>query len=276
MKRLLASAALAALLVGPVSAQDAGTVLATVNGTEITLGHLIAMQAQLPDQYRQLADDVLFSGMLEQLVQQEVIASVARESLSMRAEIGLQNEQRAYLASTLIEQIAAEEISEADLQAEYDAVYGSIEPVQEFNASHILVETEEEATALIVELEAGGDFAELAAIHSTGPSGPNGGQLGWFTAGMMVPTFEAAVFELEVGEVSAPVETQFGWHIVTLVDVRDLAAPLPEDVQGELIESLQRTRVDQRVIELTDAADVVRPEITIDVSAIRDVSLLDQ
>ncbi|MFT5868700.1 MAG: peptidyl-prolyl cis-trans isomerase C [Paracoccaceae bacterium] len=276
MKRLLASAALAALLVGPVSAQDAGTVLATVNGTEITLGHLIAMQAQLPDQYRQLADDVLFSGMLEQLVQQEVIASVARESLSMRAEIGLQNEQRAYLASTLIEQIAAEEISEADLQAEYDAVYGSIEPVQEFNASHILVETEEEATALIVELEAGGDFAELAAIHSTGPSGPNGGQLGWFTAGMMVPTFEAAVFELEVGEVSAPVETQFGWHIVTLVDVRDLAAPLLEDVQGELIESLQRTRVDQRVIELTDAADVVRPEITIDVSAIRDVSLLDQ
>jgi peptidyl-prolyl cis-trans isomerase C len=276
MKRLLASAALAALLVGPVSAQDAGTVLATVNGTEITLGHLIAMQAQLPDQYRQLADDVLFNGMLEQLVQQEVIASVARESLSMRAEIGLQNEQRAYLASTLIEQIAAEEISEADLQAEYDAVYGSIEPVQEFNASHILVETEEEAAALIVELEAGGDFAELAALHSTGPSGPNGGQLGWFTAGMMVPTFEAAVFELEVGEVSAPVETQFGWHIVTLVDVRDLAAPLLEDVQGELIESLQRTRVDQRVIELTDAADVVRPEITIDVSAIRDVSLLVQ
>jgi peptidyl-prolyl cis-trans isomerase C len=276
MKRLLASAALAALLVGPVSAQDAGTVLATVNGTEITLGHLIAMQAQLPDQYRQLADDVLFNGMLEQLVQQEVIASVARESLSMRAEIGLQNEQRAYLASTLIEQIAAEEISEADLQAEYDAVYGSIEPVQEFNASHILVETEEEAAALIVELEAGGDFAELAAIHSTGPSGPNGGQLGWFTAGMMVPTFEAAVFELEVGEVSAPVETQFGWHVVTLVDVRDLAAPVLEDVQGELIEGLQRTRVDQRVIELTDAADVVRPEITIDVSAIRDVSLLDQ
>jgi peptidyl-prolyl cis-trans isomerase C len=276
MKRLLASAALAALLVGPVSAQDAGTVLATVNGTEITLGHLIAMQAQLPDQYRQLADDVLFNGMLEQLVQQEVIASVARESLSMRAEIGLQNEQRAYLASTLIEQIAAEEISEADLQAEYDAVYGSIEPVQEFNASHILVETEEEAAALIVELEAGGDFAELAALHSTGPSGPNGGQLGWFTAGMMVPTFEAAVFELEVGEVSAPVETQFGWHIVTLVDVRDLAAPVLEDVQGELIEGLQRTRVDQRVIELTDAADVVRPEITIDVSAIRDVSLLDQ
>jgi peptidyl-prolyl cis-trans isomerase C len=214
--------------------------------------------------------------MLEQLVQQEVIASVARESLSMRAEIGLQNEQRAYLASTLIEQIAAEEISEADLQAEYDAVYGSIEPVQEFNASHILVETEEEAAALIVELEAGGDFAELAALHSTGPSGPNGGQLGWFTAGMMVPTFEAAVFELEVGEVSAPVETQFGWHIVTLVDVRDLAAPVLEDVQGELIEGLQRTRVDQRVIELTDAADVVRPEITIDVSAIRDVSLLDQ
>jgi peptidyl-prolyl cis-trans isomerase C len=276
MKRLLASAALAALLVGPVSAQDAGTVLATVNGTEITLGHLIAMQAQLPDQYRQLADDVLFNGMLEQLVQQEVIASVARESLSMRAEIGLQNEQRAYLASTLIEQIAAEEISEADLQAEYDAVYGSIEPVQEFNASHILVETEEEAAALIVELEAGGDFAELAALHSTGPSGPNGGQLGWFTAGMMVPTFEAAVFELEVGEVSAPVETQFGWHVVTLVDVRDLAAPVLEDVQGELIEGLQRTRVDQRVIELTDAADVVRPEITIDVSAIRDVSLLDQ
>ena len=277
MKKFLASAAVTALLALPVAAQDAptaDTVLATVNGTDITLGHVIAMQQMLPPQYQELPDNVLFDGLLEQLVQQEILASVAEQVVTRRMELGLANERRAFLAAMLLDNIGMADLPEAEVQAEYDAQYGSVGGVTEYNASHILLETEADAVAVIEALAEGADFAELAQERSTGPSGPNGGQLGWFTAGMMVPTFEEAVFALEVGEVSAPVETQFGWHVVVLNDMREQEAPALEDVRAELEDGLRRARVDAAITDLSAAADVVRPEIAIDPAVIRDLGLL--
>ena len=92
----------------------------------------------------------------------------------------------------------------------YDEAKRTIGDREEFNASHILVETKEKATDLVTLLENGSDFSELAKMHSTGPSGPNGGNLGWFGLGQMVPEFEAAVMVLEKGKVSQPVKTKFG------------------------------------------------------------------
>jgi peptidyl-prolyl cis-trans isomerase C len=120
----------------------------------------------------------------------------------------------------------------------------------------------------------GADFAELAAEHSVGPSGPNGGALGWFTAGMMVPEFENAVMALEVNEVSAPVETQFGWHVVLLTDTREQEPPALDDVRAELLEGMRRTRVDARVEELMGAAEIARAEIEVDPAVIADTDLL--
>lgn len=280
MKNLFAGAAISALMVLPAVAQEtevtADTVLATVNGEDITLGHLITMRAMLPDQYQNLPDEVLFDGMLEQLVQQEVLASVAEEELTPRMELGLENERRAFLAAMLMDEVAMAEISEDALQAEYDATFGDAGTTPEFNASHILVETEEEAQALIEQLSEGADFADLAREHSTGPSGPNGGQLGWFTEGMMVPPFEAAVLELEVGEVSPPVETQFGWHVVVLNDQREQEPPGLEQVRAELTEGLRRERMDAALAAFTAEADVERPELDIDPSVIRNLDLLSQ
>jgi peptidyl-prolyl cis-trans isomerase C len=277
MKKFLATAALSALVALPVGAQDAptaDTVLATVNGTDITLGHLIAMQQMLPPQYQELPDNVLFDGLLEQLVQQQILADVADDEMTARMELGLANERRAFLAAMLLDQIGMADLPEEEVQAEYDAQYGSAGSVTEFNASHILVETEEEAQALIAELGEGADFAELAQERSIGPSGPNGGQLGWFTAGMMVPTFEEAVFALSVGEVSAPVETQFGWHVILLNDTRDQEPPALEEVRAELEDGLRRARVDAAITELSNAAAVERPELDIDPSVIRNLDLI--
>ena len=278
MKSLLSGVALATLIALPAVAQDAettaDTVLATVNGTDITVGHLISMRDLLPDQYQSLPDEVLFDGMLEQLIQQEIVAAVASEEMTQRMETGLENERRAFIAAMYLDDIANAEIDEAAVQAEYDAVFGSVEAAVELNASHILVETEEEALALIDQLAEGADFAELAQEFSTGPSGPNGGQLGWFGAGMMVPEFEQAAFALEVGEVSPPVQTQFGWHVLVLNDMREQEPPALEAVRGELIEGLRRARVDTLLDELTAAADVDRPELDIDPSVIRNSDLL--
>lgn len=283
MKKLLASvslvAALAAPSFGPALADghaSADTVLATVNGQDITVGHLIAMRQMLPAEYQQLPDEVLFDGMLEQLVQQQVLADAASEDVTRSMELGLENERRAFLAAMYMDDVAMADLGDDELQAAYDAQYGEVEPTVEFNAAHILLETEENAQAMITALEAGDDFAELAAEHSIGPSGPNGGALGWFTAGMMVPEFEAAVFELEAGEVSSPVQTQFGWHIVLLNETREQAAPTLDDVRAELEETVRRGRVDARLEELTAGAEVAYSEVEIDPAMIRNTDLIAQ
>ena len=277
MTKFFAGTALSLILALPVAAQDsvnAGTVLASVGETEITLGHVIAMLTVLPPEYQGLPDNVLLDGLLEQLVQQEVLAAVAENDIGLVERLGLENERRAFLAATLIDRVGNAPVSQDELQAEYDAQFGNLGPVTEYNASHILLETEADAQAVIVALGEGADFAELARERSTGPSGPNGGELGWFTAGMMVPTFDQAVFALGVGEVSAPVETQFGWHVIVLNETRDQAPPSLDEVRAELEDGLRRARVEATMQELTAAAVINRPEITIDPAVIRDLDLL--
>lgn len=281
MKKLLASVSLVAALAASASVPayadghaSADTVLATVNGSDITVGHLIAMRQMLPAEYQQLPDEVLFDGMLEQLIQQQVLAEVAEASVTRSMELGLENERRAFLAAMFMDDVAMADLGDEELQAAYDEQYGSVEPTTEYNAAHILLEGEEDAQNMLTELEEGADFAELAAEHSIGPSGPNGGALGWFTEGMMVPAFEAAVLELEPGEVSPPVQTQFGWHIVLLNETREQAAPGLDEVRAELEETIRRARVDARLEELTEAATIERAEVEIDPAMIRNLDLI--
>ena len=276
MRRLLAATALTLALAPAARAQDAGTVLATVNGTEITLGHMIAMRDRLPAQYQQLPDEVLFQGLLDQLVQQQVLADAAREAITPADELGLENETRAFLAARVIDREAAEPLDEAEIEAAYERDYGAAEPETEWNASHILVESEAEARALKARLDDGADFATLAREESTGPSGPNGGELGWFGTGQMVPAFEAAVQDLEAGAVSDPVQTQFGWHVVRLNETRDRAAPPLEQVRPQIEQALRTARIDAEVGRLTEAATVERTDATVDPALIRDTTLLGE
>jgi len=274
-RNFLAGVALATLVITPAAAQEADTVLATVNGNDITLGHIIVAQSQLPEQYQALPDEVLLEGILEQLVQQAVVASSAEDDITNAMQLALDNERRALLAAMALDVVGNADVAEAAVQAEYEAQYGAAEPAMEYNASHILVATEDEALALIEALEGGADFAELAQESSIGPSGPNGGQLGWFSAGMMVPDFEEAVMALEVGEISGPVLTQFGWHVINLVDTRLQAAPDLEDVRAEVTETVRVARVDAFIAELTEAAAIDRPDLDFDPAMIRRTDLLD-
>ena len=275
----LLPAVFAAALAFPLAAQEGptpDTVVATVNDTEITLGHMIALRARLPQQYQQLPADVLFPGILDQLVQQQLLADT-EEGLSPGGQVTIDNETRAILANQAIGAIAEAAVSDEALQAAYEENFASVEPDTEFNASHILVETEEEAQALVVELEGGADFAALAMEKSTGPSGPNGGSLGWFGPGAMVEPFELAVVEMEVGAISAPVQTQFGWHVIKLNETRLAEAPPLDAVRAELVDQLQREAVDARIAELTGAAGVDRSAgDALDPNVLNDPALLPQ
>jgi len=274
---------LALILASPAQAQDAtynaDTVLAEVAGEKITLGHVVAMRSRLPQQYQELPDNVLFSGILDQLIDQTIISQhvTSQEGFNGRGvELILENERRGIHASTLIENFLSTPLPEGALQSAYDAQYGNAAPEQEFNASHILVETEEEAKALVEALAAGGDFAELAKEKSKGPSGANGGQLGWFGKGQMVPPFEAATTELSDGDVSAPVQTQFGWHVILLNEKREKPKPTLEEVQGPLAEQLQKERLDAHMASIREGVEVKRVEIKIPPEEIRNLGLIGQ
>lgn len=272
LRTLTAAAALALAL--PASAQDASTVVATVNGTDITLGHMIAMRERLPEQYQSLDDQTLFDGILEQLEQQTALGADA-DGLSAEGELVIENERRALLAAEVVESRAADAVTEEEVQAAYEEAYGDAEPATEYNASHILVETEEEAQSLVTELEDGADFAELAKANSTGPSGPSGGDLGWFQPDAMVAEFADVVQEMEPGAVSAPVQTQFGWHVIKLNEMREMTAPPLDEVRGEIEGQLQLDAVETIVDEAMAGVEITRPETEIDPALLRDTSLLD-
>jgi peptidyl-prolyl cis-trans isomerase C len=261
LTRPIAAALTAFALAGPAAAQDApalDTVVATVNGDAITLGHMVAARSSLPQQYQQLPDDVLFNALLDQLVQQTLL-SQTQDALSGMAEMALENERRMLGAAQAIEGIVGESVTEEALQAAYEARYADAEPGTEYNASHILVETQELAQQLIEELEGGADFAALAEEHSTGPSGPSGGSLGWFGEGAMVEPFQNAVQEMEPGSVrSEPVQTQFGWHVIRLNETRPAEAPVLDEVRGELAEEIRQAAVEDRLQALSDAAEIDR------------------
>ncbi len=243
------------------SGPNAETVVASVNGEEITLGHVIMAGATLPEQYRQVPADVLYNAVLDQLIQQTALVQSRDGDVPAAVELSLENERRSLLAADAIETAMADVGSEEELRAAYDAKYADGTGGTEFNASHILVESKEDADAVKAELDGGADFAETAKAKSTGPSGPNGGELGWFSDGQMVPEFQEAVNALEVGQVSEPIQTQFGWHVIILNDKRDKEAPELEAVANELLAELRQNALEDRIEELTSKADIERPVI---------------
>lgn len=278
MKHLLSLPVLGlvAALALPAAAQDAGKVVATVNGTDITIGHMIVARATLPPQFQELPDQVLFDGILEQLVQQTLLAQSFDGELPNRAQLSLQNETRSLTAGEAMELVLQTAITPEAVQAAYDTRFEGVADTTEYNASHILVDTEEAALAVIEEINGGADFAETAKVRSTGPSGPNGGQLGWFGTGAMVPSFEAAVIALEVGAVSAPVQTQFGWHVIILNDTRVKERPTLEEVRGELEEDVRAAAIEARLEALTAEAVIDKPDLMdVDPALLKDLTLVD-
>lgn len=259
----LPSLALVAAMALPVAAEteaSADAVVARVNGDEITLGHVIATAAGLPPQYQQLDDEVLYQFIVEQLIQQQLL-SQQQENLSRLNALTLTNEERSLKAVQTVNEITDALVTDEAIQAAYDAQFSEFEGEDEYDASHILVASEDEANAIKAQLDGGADFAELAKEKSTGPSGPNGGALGWFGKGMMVPEFEEAVIGLEKDQVSDPVQTQFGWHVIILNDKRKSQAPDLDSVRDELAQTVRQEVVQARIDELTQQGNIERPEL---------------
>jgi peptidyl-prolyl cis-trans isomerase C len=262
-------AAVALALAGPLAAQDAPkpadapaptaeTVIATVNGKAITLGNMLALRADLPEQYQTLPDEVLFKGILDQLVQQAVLSGMLGQPTPVE-QLSIDNQKQALEAGLMVQRLLAAPVTEEQLQAAYETAYQNAEPEKEYHAAHILVETEDEAKAIVEELKAGGDFAAIAKDKSLDPgSGANGGDLGWFNPAAMVPEFGDAVIGATVGEVTGPVKSNFGWHIIKVEETRVKDAPPLDDVKAELTDQIRNESVEAAIAEATEKAQIDR------------------
>lgn len=255
----------ATMLFAPVMAQAQERIaVGMVNGEPIWLDEIMAVAQTLPPEYREGGLANLYSQLVDEVANSRLAAAAGRESgLDQRDVVANAMELAAnrVLAEAYFTEQVSQMITEESVQAAYDAFVADTGSRETVTAAHILVETEDEAKAIITQLNDGADFAELAREKSTGPSGPNGGELGNFGRGQMVPAFETAAFAMPVGGYSAaPVQTQFGWHVIRVSDKSVAPAPTLDEMRDQLASNLSRQSF-ARVVETlrSDASVEVRP-----------------
>ncbi len=267
LKPLLSTCVLSCALLIPLkSLADSNDTVAIVNGEKITQqDYQDYLQAQENDKSSETPDKKMA---VEELVQRELLRQDAiKNGLDQNPEfIRKMNYMRNNLlmAMALQNYLEKHPITDAMLKAEYDRQVAQIQMPKEYKVQHILVKTEEEAKAIIAELEAGKNFGELAKEKSVDiGSGKNNGELGWLTKDKVVPAFGNALDSLEKGKYSTtPVKSQFGWHIILLEDSRSVPLPPFEAVKDRIKMLMQNQRLQQYLSSLIQAAkiEIIKPK----------------
>lgn len=262
---LIAAAALMALtgIALPALAQDAkNPVVAKIDGVEVTQSDLTIAMDNLDPQLGQLPEDQKKLAALSTVIDAKIIAEKARaekfeETADFKTRLQFIIDRE--LHNAYFKKYIVDTITDADVKARYDSEIAKIPPVEEVRARHILVKTEDEAKAVIKELGEGKDFAELAKAKSTDPNKSDGGDLGYFKKGMMVPEFETAAFAMKPGELSKePVKTQFGFHVIKVEDKRAAPPPPFDQVKDQVKQIVLR----DKYMELLKASkEAVKVEI---------------
>ena len=250
---------LGASLTIPAFAQEKISV-GSVNGTPMYLDEVMQLTEQLPDEYRRQPLESYYPNLVAEIANTKLGAKAATDANLQDNEL-VQDAIRIATERILAEAYFATEmrkmVTDEEVQAAYDRFIADSDSREEISARHILVNEKEEAVDLIAKLNDGADFATLAQEFSTGPSGPKGGDLGYFGRGQMVPDFETAAFGLEIGTfTSQPVQTQFGWHVIKLEDKRTQPAPTLEEMRSQIGQGLSQQALARLIEELRKDAEI--------------------
>jgi peptidyl-prolyl cis-trans isomerase C len=234
-------------------------VLAVVDGTEIRRSEVVESARSLPPEYQAQIDAIL-PALVERFVDLKLLGDRAEASgLSDDPEVKetLAKLQQDVVREVYLRRYLKERVTDQVLQARYQDFLKANPPQPEVHARHILVPTKEEAQKAIEQLDAGKEFATVAAEASKGGSAQNGGDLGWFVKSDMVPEFAEVAFALEPGQVSKePVQTQFGWHVIKVEERRDRQPPSFDEVKGKLESEAQQEVVTALLQELRKGAKI--------------------
>lgn len=237
---------LSLLVAGPASAQEesaADETVATVNGTPIRYSDVAMADEEMGAALARLEPEMRFQYLLGMLIDRRVVALSAKEK-HIDDDPAVKRRQDYFNEKALRDvywvQLMQDKVTDEAIQAWYAKNVTKAPAEQEANAKHILVETKDEADKIAAEIADGKSFEDAAKEHSRDGSSSDGGDLGWFRKEDMVPQFGNAVFGLKPGEVSAPVETQFGWHVIKLVEFRDMPKPSFEEAREDIIRQIAR------------------------------------
>lgn len=253
-------AAVIMALAGPAALAQQDAVVATVNGDPVTETDLAIAMTDLNEQFAQLPEAQRRAAALSAVIEIRLFAAEAEKAgLAEGEEFARRMEllrQRA-LHSAYIDREVAAQVTDEAVRARYDRQVAETPPVNEVRARHIIVESEDEAKEIIAELDAGGDFEAIAKEKSKDGAAGQGGDLGYFGPGRMVPEFEEAAFALDVGAYTKePLKTQFGWHVIKVEDKRVQQPPAFEQVGEQFRALLLRENYFAKVSALREAAEV--------------------
>ena len=263
MPRLLLSLALATLAATSAFAQaPADPVIARIDGQPILRSEMQATMRGLPPQAQGMPIETLYPMLLERIIDLRLIGAAARgarleDDPAVKQKIAEAADR--VLQEAFLTRAVGSKVTEAALREKYKAYAAAIPGQDEVNARHILVKTEVEAKAVIVDLKKGADFADLAKKRSIDPGATTGGDLGYFTREQMVPEFSEAAFKLKKGEITeVPVKSSFGWHVIRVEDKRTSGPPAFEEVKDELSEGLSREVIQEMLQDLRAKVKVER------------------
>lgn len=265
LKSSLRAMALASVLAfsAPALAQDSteDRVIATVNGAEIYYSDVLNAQQAMGEQAMAVPLQMIQGMLVNSIADRKLVAAEARKSGITDSESfkkRMTEVEELVLQREFLTKYAEDQLGDDALKAAYDKMVEGFEPQKEVHARHILLKDEAAAQEVITALKDGADFVELAKEKSTGPSGPNGGDLGFFGTGQMVPAFEQAAFALKAGEFSdVPVQTQFGYHVIKVEEARDTQPPSFEEASESLKAQVANDTVSAYLDGLRKDAEII-------------------
>ena len=258
---LVLAAALAISVVPAARAQADDPVVARVNGTDIRQSDLALAEEDLGSNVPQMTPEAKRDYLVTFLADMMLVAKAA-EARKMGDSDDFKRKVAFARTKLLMEQLLQTEakaaVNETAMRKVYDDAIGQMKKEPEVRARHILVETEDEAKAVVAELKKGTDFAELAKTKSKDPGSQDGGDLGYFTKDQMVPEFSEVAFKLEKGALSEPVKSQFGWHVIKVEDKRERQPPEFEKVKEQLENFLVRKSQSELITKLRAEGKIER------------------
>ena len=254
---------------------SADTPLIEVNGKIIKFGSAIIAFSKIRQSNRDFDQKTVFSQIVQQLVNEELLSQRIDKENQLTL-LALEHEKRSAKAAQMVSKILKDFPNDELLNSAYQNLTEQLKNTLEYNASHILVKEEGQAKTILADLKSGKAFEEMAKEHSIGPTGKNGGKLNWFDLNSMVPEFSTALMVLSDGDVSQPVQTKFGWHLIKLNETREKKIPELKDVKTQLVQNLRQKKINDYLNSLTKNSKITFLGKDINPNEIANIKLLEE
>ena len=254
---------------------SADTPFIEVNGKIIKFGSAIIAFSKLQQRNVNFDESTIFSQIVQQLVNEELLSQKIDKENKLTS-LALEHEKRSAKAAQMVSKVLKNFPNDELLNSAYQNLINELKGSLEYNASHILVNDEDQAKTIRKDIDNGKNFEALAKEHSIGPTGKNGGNLNWFDLASMVPEFSTALMVLSEGDVSQPVQTKFGWHLIKLNETREKKIPEFKKIEAQLRQNLRQKKINDYLKSLTENSEINFVGKNINPNEITNMELLEK